>query len=75
MSFVLNPWTREKSPVQIIATRSDFPAEPAKRPDLVDVIFSGGLIRKANNRADLYVGASDAEAYYIEIADPFKAYE
>lgn len=75
MSFVLNPLTREKSPVKIIATRSDFPEGPAKRPDLVDVIFSGGLVRKPNNRADLYVGASDAEAHYIEIADPFTDYE
>lgn len=75
MSFVLNPWTREKSPVKIIATRSDFPEGPSKRPDLVDVIFSGGLVRKANNRAVLYVGASDAEAHYIDIADPFAEFE
>lgn len=75
MSFVLNPWTREKSPVKIIATRSDFPEGPAKRPNLVDVIFSGGLVRKANNRAELFVGASDTEAHYIDIADPFTEYE
>ncbi|NHN30219.1 DUF1861 family protein [Paenibacillus sp. S3N08] len=75
MSFVLNPWTREKSPVKIIATRSDFPDGPAKRPDLVDVIFSGGLVRKVNSRAVLYVGASDTEAHCIDIADPFTEYE
>lgn len=75
MSFVLNPLTREKSPVKIIATRSDFPDGPAKRPDLVDVIFTGGLVREANNRAVLYVGASDAEAHYLDIADPFSEYE
>lgn len=75
MSFVLNPLTREKSPVKIIATRSDFPEGPAKRPDLVDVIFSGGLVREANNRAMLYVGASDTEAHCIDIEDPFSEYE
>ncbi|MDQ0086884.1 hypothetical protein J2T12_000278 [Paenibacillus anaericanus] len=75
MSFVLNPWTREKSPVKIIATRSDFPEGPAKRPDLSDVIFSGGLVRKDNNRVILYVGASDTEAHYIDIEDPFTKYE
>ncbi|WP_420851044.1 DUF1861 family protein [Paenibacillus alba] len=75
MSFVLNPWTREKSPVKIIATRSDFPDGPAKRADLADVIFSGGLVRKACSLVDLYVGASDTEAHYMEIADPFTEYE
>ncbi|WP_183559703.1 DUF1861 family protein [Paenibacillus endophyticus] len=75
MSFVLNPLTREKSPIKIIATRGDFPVGPAKRPDLKDVIFSGGLLREANNRAVLYVGASDAEAYCLPIADPFSEYE
>ena len=57
--------------MKIIAVRSDFPEGPAKRPDLVDVIFSGGLIRKDHGLADLYVGASDKEAYCIEITDPF----
>lgn len=75
MSFVVNPWTREKSELKIIAVRSDFPDGPAKRPDLVDVIFSGGLIRQPDQRAILYVGASDAEAYHINIPDPFTAYE
>ncbi|OMF30827.1 hypothetical protein BK133_16180 [Paenibacillus sp. FSL H8-0548] len=75
MSFVLNPKTREKSAVKIIATRSDFPEGPAKRPDLVDVIFSGGLIREPGNRAVLYVGASDTEAHYINIEDPFSEFE
>jgi hypothetical protein len=46
-----------------------------KRPDLEDVIFSGGLIRSDNDRAILSVGVSDAEAYRIEIPDPFKEYE
>lgn len=75
MVFVLNPVTREKSPIKIIAERNDFPDGPEKRPDLEDVIFSGGLIRLANGRAVLSVGVSDAEAYRIEIPDPFIEYE
>jgi hypothetical protein len=75
MSFVLNPKTREKSPVQIIATRGDFADGPSKRPDLFDVIFSGGLVRIADKQALLYVGASDAEAHVIQIPDPFTEYE
>ncbi|MBC8080739.1 MAG: DUF1861 family protein [Gorillibacterium sp.] len=75
MVFSLNPETFEKTPVKIIATRSDFPIGPGKRPDLVDVIFSGGIIRLGNGRAVLSVGVSDAEAYQIEIPDPFMEYE
>ncbi len=75
MVFSLNPGTYETTPVKIIAARSDFPIGPGKRPDLQDVIFSGGLVRGDNGRAVLSVGVSDAEAYEIEIPDPFIEYE
>jgi hypothetical protein len=75
MTFAINPATSKFTPMKIIATRSCFPAGAAKRPDLKDVIFSGGIVRKAGGLADLYVGASDAEAYRIEIVDPFMEYE
>ena len=75
MAFGLNPDTMERSPLKIIAVRGDFPDGPEKRPDLEDVIFSGGLIRKEHGRAELSVGVSDAEAYRIEIPDPFLEYE
>ncbi|MNO19100.1 hypothetical protein D3C76_88260 [compost metagenome] len=75
MTFAIHPDTMEKTPMKIIATRSSFPEGPAKRPDLRDVIFSGGIVRKPGGYAELYVGASDAEAYVIEIEDPFLEYE
>lgn len=75
MVFTLNPDTFETTPVKIIAARSDFPIGPGKRPELRDVIFSGGLIRSGGGRAVLSVGVSDAEAYQIEIPDPFLEYE
>ncbi|MED4600678.1 DUF1861 family protein [Paenibacillus validus] len=75
MVFSINPETCEKTPMKIIAVRDDFPRGPGKRPDLEDVIFSGGLIRLGNGRAILSVGVSDAEAYRIEIPDPFIEYE
>jgi hypothetical protein len=75
MVFTFNPDTLERTPMKIIARRSDFPDGPIKRIDLADVIFSGGLVRKAGGLADLYVGASDAAAYQIEIPDPFLEYE
>jgi hypothetical protein len=75
MTFAFHPDTWETTPMKIIAKRSNFPEGPAKRTDLSDVIFSGGLVRKVGGLAELYVGASDAEAYRIEIVDPFLEYE
>jgi hypothetical protein len=75
MVFAYEPATHRYSPVKLIATRSMFPDGPAKRPDLEDVIFSGGLVRHKNGTASLYVGVSDAEAHVLVIPDPFLEYE
>ncbi|PJI08707.1 MULTISPECIES: DUF1861 family protein [Clostridium] len=75
MSFSFNPDTGQSSPLKIIATRNNFGKASYKRPDLIDVIFSGGLIRNNNGYAELYCGISDAEAHKLTIADPFKEYE
>jgi hypothetical protein len=75
MAFALNPDTREFSDIELIATRSHFLEGAAKRPDLVDVVFSGGLVRKGDGTAVLYAGISDAEAQKITIVDPFIKYE
>ena len=61
--------------MKLIATRADFPEGPAKRPDLVDVIFSGGIRRLKDSRAQFFAGVSDAEAHTITIEDPFVQYE
>jgi hypothetical protein len=75
MVFGFDPETRRFSQMKLIAERSMFPDGPAKRPDLKDVLFSGGLIRLSNGDARLYTGVSDAEAHVITIADPFLEYE
>ncbi|NUK29870.1 DUF1861 family protein [Parageobacillus sp. VR-IP] len=75
MVFVLNPDTMEFSDIELIATRSHFLEGVSKRPDLADVVFSGGLVRKGDGTADLYAGVGDAEAQKITIMDPFVKYE
>lgn len=75
MTFVFNVETGETSPMKIIAIRDNFGEAAYKRKDLVDVIFSGGIIRKENGKAELYCGISDAEAHKIIIEDPFLEYE
>jgi hypothetical protein len=60
----------------ILAERRDLPGGlrgASKRPDLRDVLFSGGLEPAAGGRATLYLGAGDAEVYQLDIADPFAA--
>lgn len=58
------------SPMKIIAVRDNFEDGPAKRCDLRDVIFSGGLLIE-DGQAQLYCGVSDAEGHMITIRNPF----
>ena len=60
------------TPMKLIAVRDNFALGAAKRKDLIDVIFSGGLERNKNKKAMLYCGVSDAEGHRIEIDDPFE---
>ena len=71
MSFVYDPKTHHASPIEIIATRKNFPAGDAKAPELADVVFPGGLVRYGDGTATLYAGLSDAEAGSITLPDPF----
>ncbi|MGZ3687585.1 MAG: DUF1861 family protein, partial [Bdellovibrionota bacterium] len=66
--------TGSASPMKILLERSDLPqglAGKSKRPDLKDVLFSGGLVRHPDATATLYVGAGDAEVHRVDIPDPF----
>lgn len=74
MAFAFDPESLESTPIRIIAERSDFKEGPSKRPDLQDVLFTGGLVR-LKGRALLYTGVSDCEAHVALIDDPFAAYE
>ena len=71
MVFGLNPDTLETTPMKLIATRADFPEGESKRPDLKDVVFSGGLQRLPKGKARFFAGISDVEAHVLEIDDPW----
>jgi hypothetical protein len=75
MVFAVDAAGGTATPLRIIAERRQFPAGPAKRPDLADVIFSGGLTRHGDGTATLYAGVGDAEAAYLRIPDPFVEFE
>ena len=74
-AFVYDPATSEYSQMKMIACRDLFGKGAAKRPDLEDVVFSGGLKRDGNGKAVLYAGIGDAEAHWLEIDDPFAEWE
>ncbi|PLR75865.1 hypothetical protein CU633_18465 [Bacillus sp. V3-13] len=75
MSFVFDPESGNFSDIELIAVRDNFLDGPSKRPDLVDVVFSGGLVRNEEGTAKLYAGISDAEAQILTIKDPFVRFE
>ena len=76
MTFVLDPQTLAHTPVRLLARRADLYAGPeAKRPDLVDVLFTGGLVRHGDGSATLYTGVSDCMAFRAEVDDPFASEE
>lgn len=75
MVFCVDPIKGLATAPEIIAQRADFPTGPAKRPDLVDVMFSGGLVRHGDGTASLFAGLSDAEAGYATLTDPMEKFE
>lgn len=70
VTFKIDLDTLTTSELKMIAERKDFLPGPAKRPDLEDVIFSGG-IKLNGEEAEFYAGVSDAEAQKIEMINPF----
>ncbi|KGE70809.1 DUF1861 family protein [Spirochaeta lutea] len=62
-----NPRTQKKEPWNLICTREMLPPGPAKRPDLTDVLFPGGLGLTADKNLELYLGVSDAQAWRLVI--------
>ena len=72
IAFIYNPKTKSSSPIEIIATRKNFPNGKAKSPKHDDIIFPGGLIRNGDGTATLYAGLGDAETGKIQMADPFE---
>lgn len=71
IAFTIDPATGQHTALKILLERAQLPPGASKRPDLEDVLFSGGLVRGRDGAAVLYLGAGDAEAYRVTIPDPF----
>lgn len=70
MAFVFDPVTRSHTAPEILAERAEFLPGPSKRPDLEDVLFSGGILTQGE-KAVLYVGVSDCEVQNMVVPNPF----
>lgn len=70
VAFTFDPAERRWRDLKVIAGRAQFGLGAAKRPDLVDVVFSSG-IEQVGGVTRLYAGTSDAEAHWVEIPYPF----
>lgn len=73
-TFIFDPYNLYATPVRIVLERLDLPNGlngAAKRPDLINVLFPGGILRNGNGTATIFIGAGDAEVYSIRIRDPF----
>lgn len=71
MAFTLAP--RSASLVvepRILIERRELLPGPAKRPDLADVLFPGGM-ENAGSRIRLYLGVSDVDIQTALVPDPF----
>lgn len=75
MAFVIDPETRKFSEEKIIIANNCFPKVEPKRPDLVDVTFTSGIIRNNDGTAYIYTGLSDSSVGEALIKDPFVEYE
>lgn len=75
MAFAFDPATGRRTSMKVLLERAQLPPGASKRPDLADVLFSGGLVRGPDGTAALYVGAGDAEVYRVDIPDPFLEFE
>lgn len=64
--FDFDPKTRIVANQRIIATRQNFPQTPAKKPDLEEVVFAGG-IQYLGSQAVLYTGLSDTSAARLKL--------
>lgn len=74
LTFEVDVRTRRWSSPRIAFARSDLPPGPAKRPDLVHVVFPGGLVPDISDGrrvARVYCGVGDAHAQVVTIGWPF----
>lgn len=74
-SFTIDLKAGEVSPMKVLLERGDLEKtrrpDSALKPDLWDVLFSGGITLHDDGTATLWVGAGDKEVWTARIPNPF----
>lgn len=73
-SFVFDPETREVLDRKVIGTKSCYPACPAKKPFLIDCVFTSGMELRPDGKIDLYSGIADVGEGRITVDYPFEGH-
>ena len=71
IAFVFDPKTKSVSNIRIIVTTEQFPPVEAKEEQFGKIFYGGGLVRRDDEYAWLYVGIGDTNTGRILIKDPF----
>lgn len=74
VGFVVHPDHLRAEHLQIIGTRASFPAGPCKKPELIDCVFTSGIVPRPDGKADLYTGLGDCQVGRTTIDYPFDGY-
>lgn len=71
-AFLLDPVAGTVTEPQIIGTKSCYPQQKPKIPDLADCVFTTGILPREDGLVDLYSGVGDTAEGRITIDNPFK---
>jgi Protein of unknown function (DUF1861) len=74
IAFAIDLATGRATAPRILFERGDLPEqarESAKRPDLRDVVFGGGIVRDGRGSATVYVGVGDKLVCAVGVRDPW----
>lgn len=74
VAYIFDPNKNEMVSSKVIATRKSYPDGPAKKPNLEDCAFPGGIVMRPDGKTDLYSGIGDCEVGRVTIDYPFAGY-
>lgn len=66
IAFVLDPVSRAHTTPRMLFERRDLPDAPAKRPDLVDVVFPGAVVPRPGG-VTVLCGVGDAATFAVDL--------
>ena len=72
ISFVVDPSSAKVSGLKVIASRKCFPEAPVKLPNMLDLVFTSGIVIRPDGKTELYAGLGDCMEGRLVIDYPFE---